>query len=104
MLKPNQKNYRYNQTLGKTGNNFLKGTKGLGGIGAAINISYSVVEFYNYCYVNGGTNWAFGPKVVLNFLMTGVGFIGLVGFAVNTTYFLIDTATDGFGGLGIPPQ
>ncbi|NLO69592.1 MAG: hypothetical protein GX102_01290 [Porphyromonadaceae bacterium] len=39
-LKPNQKNFRYNHTLGKTGNNFLKVTKGLGYIGAGVNVDF----------------------------------------------------------------
>jgi len=32
--------------------------------------------------------------------MTGVGFLGPIGFGISVTYFVLDTATDGFGGYG----
>lgn len=32
--------------------------------------------------------------------MTVVRFLGPVGFGISATYFLLDTATDGFGGFG----
>jgi len=32
--------------------------------------------------------------------MTGVGFLGPIGFGISTTYFILNAATGGFGGYG----
>ena len=32
--------------------------------------------------------------------MTGIGFLSPVGFAISSTYFIIDVSTSGFGGFG----
>ena len=33
-----------------------------------------------------------------------VGFLGPIGFAISTTYFIIDTSTGGFDGYGDPEK
>jgi len=59
----------------------------------------SLNDAYNY-YSNGGQGSEVGIKTTLDIVMTGVGFLGPVGFGVSATYFIIDYATDGFGGYG----
>lgn len=36
--------------------------------------------------------------------MTGIGFLGPIGFGISAGYYIIDSATGGFGGLGEIPQ
>jgi hypothetical protein len=31
--------------------------------------------------------------------MTGVGFLGPIGFGISATYFILDTTTGGFGAV-----
>jgi hypothetical protein len=98
-LRQTQKNWRYNHTLGKTGANYLKYSKGLGVVGAGLSTTYSIMNATSY-YKNGGQNWEVGAKATLDIIMTGVGFLGPVGFGISATYFILDAATDGFGGFG----
>ena len=47
-----------------------------------------------------GYDWNVTAKVGLDLIMTGVGFLGLIGLAISSTYFILDISTDGFGGFG----
>ena len=100
-LRPTQQAFRNTQTLGKTGTTLLKTTKVLGYAGAAISTGITAYGSINY-YVNGGRDWEVGTKAALDVVMTGVGFLGPIGFAISATYFIVDTATGGFGGFGDP--
>ena len=51
---------------------------------------------------NGGKDWTVALKTMLDISMTGVSFLGPIGFTVSASYFLLDTATNGFGGFGNP--
>ena len=51
-------------------------------------------------YMNGGKDSSVGIKAGLDIVMTGVGFLGPIGFGISATYFILDAATDGFGGYG----
>jgi len=98
-LASNQQAWRAARVFGNTGASVLKYAKGLG-IGAAVATSiYSGYNTYNY-YNNGGTDMSVGIKSALDITMTGVGFLGPIGFGISVTYFVLDTATDGFGGYG----
>jgi RHS repeat-associated protein len=98
-LRQTQKAWRYNHTLGKTGANYLKYSKGLGAAGAVLSTGYSVGNMVNY-YNNGGQGSDVMIKTGLDVAMTIVGFMGPVGFGISATYFILDAATDGFGGFG----
>jgi hypothetical protein len=98
-LRPSQQAWRTAKTLGKTGAGYLKYIKGIGYVGAGLTTAYSAANAGLY-YYNGGTDWQVGTKSALNAIMTGVGFFGPFGFGISATYFIIDAATDGFGGFG----
>ncbi len=98
-LRQTQQIWRSTNTLGKTGVGYLKFAKGLGVVGAGATVTYSVANAGTY-YYNGGTDWKVGAKATLDVVMTGVGFLGPIGFAISASYFLIDAATDSFGGFG----
>ncbi len=98
-LRKTQKAWRYNHTLGKTGVNYLKYSKALGTAGAVLSTSYSVSNMVNY-YNNGGQGSDVMVKTGLDVAMTIVGFMGPIGFTISATYFILDAATDGFGGFG----
>lgn len=51
-------------------------------------------------YYNGGTDWQVGTKATLDVIMTGVGFLGPIGFGISATYFILDVTSGGFGGFG----
>ena len=98
-LASNQQAWRAASVLGKTSANVLKYAKGLGVAAAVATSIYSGYNTYNY-YNNGGTDMSVGIKSALDITMTGVGFLGPIGFGISVTYFLLDTATDGFGEYG----
>ncbi|SDX56608.1 hypothetical protein [Aequorivita viscosa] len=85
--------------LGSGTAKYLKYSKGLGMAGGIFTSTMSLNDAYNY-YSNGGQGSEVGIKTTLDIVMTGVGFLGPVGFGVSATYFIIDYATDGFGGYG----
>lgn len=98
-LKVTQQSWRVNNVLGKTGANYLKTVRGLGYVGGAASVivtGYNALSFYS----NGGSGWEVGAKAFLDGAMVIVGFMGPLGFCISTTYFLLDMATDGFGGFG----
>jgi RHS repeat-associated protein len=84
--------------LGKTGTQYLKYVKGLGYVGAGLSTTYSFANAGTY-YYNGGTDWQVGAKATLDVIMTGVGFLGPIGFGISAIYFVVDAA-GGFGDFG----
>jgi RHS repeat-associated protein len=98
-LRSSQQAWRTTNTLGKAGANYLKYAKGLGYVGAGLTTTYSVAKVGRY-YYNGGTDWQVGAKATLDVMMTGVGFLGPIGFALSASYFILDTTTGGVGGFG----
>lgn len=98
-LRPTQQAWRTTNTLGKTGAQYLKYAKGLGYVGAGLTTTYSIANAGAY-YYNGGEDWQVGAKATLDVIMTGVGFLGPIGFGVSATYFILDNATGNFGGFG----
>ena len=98
-LASNQQAWRAARVFGKTGANVLKYAKGLGIGAAALSTTYSLGNAGVY-YYNGGKDMSVGIKSLLDVAMTGVGFCGPIGFGISVAYFVLDTATDGFGGYG----
>lgn len=98
-LRNTQKTFRYNQTLGKTGVKYLKIASKTNTVAGVASVSTSFYNGYAY-YKNGGKDWQVYTKIGVDILMTGIGFIGPVGFAISSTYFIIDVSTSGFGGFG----
>ena len=98
-LRPKQKAFRYNQTLGKTGVKYLKGYKGLGIGVAVLSAGMEAINYHSY-YQQNGFDWKVTTKFGLDMIMTGVGFLGPVGLTVSSIYFILDVTTDGFGGFG----
>jgi hypothetical protein len=98
-LRTTQQAWRTTNTLGKTGATYLKYAKGLGYVGAGLTTAYTVGNTYNY-FNNGGTDWRVYGKAGLDVIMTGVGFLGPIGFGISATYFILDNATGNFGGFG----
>lgn len=97
-LRPTQQAWRTTNTLGKTGAQYLKYAKGLGYVGAGLAATYTAYNAGSY-YYNGGTDWQVGAKAALDVIMTGVGFLGPIGFGISATYFIVDAA-GGFGDFG----
>lgn len=91
----------YIAAFGKTGANYVKGLKVLGGVTFIASTTISAVQTYDY-YSNGGTNASVGIKASIDVAMGVVGFLGPIGFGISATYFLIDSITSGFGGYGDP--
>lgn len=79
---------------------YLKYSKGLGYAATAITTGYSFYKAGNY-YYSGGTDWKVAAKPMLDATMAAIGIWGgPIGFSISMSYFLIDYATDGFGGFG----
>jgi RHS repeat-associated protein len=98
-LRSSQQAWRTTNTLGKTGASYLKYAKGLGYVGAGLTTTYLAANAGMY-YYNGGTDWQVGTKATLDVIMTGVGFLGPIGFGISASYFILDATTGGFGGFG----
>jgi len=98
-LTSKQQAWRTTHTLGKTGAKYLKYVKGAGFVGAGLTTAYSIRNVYNY-YESGGTDWSVYAKSGLDVIMTGVGFLGPIGFGISASYFILDATTGGFGGFG----
>ncbi|MDB4582939.1 hypothetical protein N9164_07300 [Draconibacterium sp.] len=77
---------------------YLKYAKGLGYVGAGVTTTITTVNAISY-YQNDGTDWQVGAKASLDVIMTGVGFLGPIGFGISATYFIVDAA-GGFGDFG----
>ncbi|WP_248875136.1 RHS repeat-associated core domain-containing protein [Epilithonimonas zeae] len=91
------------EALGDTGSKYFSVAKSLGTAVTIATTAYSTVKTIGY-YKNGGTDWKVGVKYGLDLAMTGVGFLGPIGFGVSAAYFILDSATDGFNGFGEIPQ
>jgi RHS repeat-associated protein len=98
-LASNQQNYRATRVFGKNGARILRNVKGLGVAAAVATTAYSLTKTGVYLY-NGGNDNRVLIKTGLDLTMTVVGFCGPIGFGISTAYFILDTATDGFGGYG----
>ncbi|MES2063591.1 MAG: DUF6443 domain-containing protein [Bacteroidota bacterium] len=98
-LRETQRLWRFNNILGKRGNQILNISKSVGKVAAVASVSITATRAAMY-YFNGGKGSAVGIKAAADIIMTGVGFLGPVGFAVSSVYFLADALTDGFGGYG----
>jgi len=64
---------------------------------------YSFYQGVNYLS-NGGTDWKVYAKTALDITMTGVGFLGPIGFGISAVYYLTENYTDEFGGFGQIPR
>jgi hypothetical protein len=79
----------YLRALGAGGAKYMRYVKAVGYVGgaiSAINSGATAAEYYN----NGGTGWKVGVKATIDMAMTGVGFLGPVGFGVSAAYYLVD--------------
>lgn len=85
--------------LGKEGQVVLKVVKGANVVMATATSAYGVIDAGSY-YYNGGTDWQVGAKATLDVIMTGVGFLGPIGFGISATYFILNATTNNFGGFG----
>ena len=103
-LSPTQKNFRFENTLGKGGAQLVSVAKSLGTAAAIVTTGYTAYTTYDYYINKGGTDWKVGVKAGMDLVITGVGFLGPVGFGISTTYFILDSATGGFGGFGEIPK
>ena len=99
LSKP-KKTWRYNHSIGQSGK-ILKGmAKWTGNGAAAVSMIGESVNYYNYT-TTYGFDWKVTAKFGMDFAMTCIGVIGgPVGFAISTTYFILDVSTDNFGGFG----
>ncbi len=91
----------YVATLSKTGANYVRAFKVAEGgtFGASTVISAGLATNY---YMNGGTDYLVGIKSTIDIAMGVVRFLGPIGFGISATYFIIDAASDGFGGYDDP--
>ena len=94
-----QKTAKTVDALGDVGSKYLRSFRGLGIVGGVTSSTISLSGAYNY-YSNGGEGSEVAVKTTLDIVMTGVGFLGPIGFGISATYFILDYATDGFGGYG----
>lgn len=91
----------YITTLGKTGANYVRVFKIAGGVTFVASTGISAGLMINY-YNNGGTGWDVAVKSGLDITMGVVGLFWPIGTGISATYYIIDAATDGFGGYGDP--
>lgn len=94
-----ERTLRYEKALGKTVGNYLKIASKTNTIVAVASVSTSLYNGFTY-YQSGGQDWRVYAKIGLDIAMTGISFFGPVGFAISSTYFIIDISTSGFGGFG----
>ena len=83
------------QAIGKTGTKYLKGNEN------AWKLEF-VCFCWLFCFLNICRRWneQLGKKFVKAALDVGFTYIGILGpwgFAISSIYYLVDTATDGFG-------
>lgn len=103
-LRKTQQEWRTINTLGKEGAQLLKVLKVAGNVATIATTGYTAYTTYDYYINNGGNDWRVGAKAGLDLVMTGVGFLGPIGFSISATYFVVDAATGGFGGFGAIPK
>jgi len=85
--------------LTKEGLALSRMAKGLGILGAGVSSGITIYHMIDY-KANGGSDNSVYVKGSLDLIMTGVSFLGPVGFGIGITYFILDIGTDGFGGWG----
>ena len=102
-LSARQRNWRIVNTLGKEGATYLKASKNLGVVGAITTSLVTGMQLSGY-YASGGRETEVYIKGALDVVMTGIGFIGPIGFGISMTYYILDLTTDGFFGWGKIPQ
>ena len=90
---------RYNEVLGGLGVKYLRGSRFLGVATAGTSAFFEYTNYRNYTS-NNGFDWAVTTKFGIDMIMTVVSFCGPVGLAISSTYFVLDLATDSFGGFG----
>lgn len=95
--------WREVNTLGKGGAKYLKAVKGLGTLATAVSSTYTAYSTFDYYINQGGGDWRVGTKAGIDLVMTGIGFLGPVGFGVSATYFILNSTTSEFGGFGAIP-
>ena len=88
--------------ISKEGLALSKMAKGLGIARAGISVGINSYQMINY-KLQGGTDNNVYIKGTLDLVMTGVSFLGPIGLGIGVTYFIIDLATDSFGGWGKIP-
>ena len=82
------------KAIGKTGTKYLRGTKIFGKWSSYVSAGYSV----SLIFVEDGRTWEKKTvKAALDVGFTYIGTLGPWGFAISSIYYLVDTATDGFG-------
>lgn len=89
----------YLQTLGEEGTKYWKISRNLGIGLAALSAGVEGANYITYLK-QYGYDWNVTAKVGLDLIMSAVGFFGPVGLAISSAYFVLDVATDGFGGFG----
>lgn len=99
-LRPKQQEFRKSRTLGKTGARYLNHFEKLGRRVAIVSGGLETYNYVSYSMLNG-LQWDVSLKYGLDMAMLIAGTIGgPVGLAISTSYFVLDLATDGFGGFG----
>jgi hypothetical protein len=91
----------YVASLGKTGANYIRAFKVVGGVTFVASTGISTGLMINY-YNNGGTGSEVAVKSGLDITMGVVGLFWPIGTCISATYFIIDASTGGFGGYGDP--
>lgn len=72
----------------------------MGGITSGVSASLEITNYVLYTSHNG-FDWRVSTKVGMDVAMTALGvFGGPLGFAISTSYFILDVSTDSFGGFG----
>lgn len=93
-LSEKQKLIKETKAIGKTGTKYLRGTKIFGKWSSYVSAGYSV----SLIFVEDGRTWEKKTvKAALDVGFTYIGTLGPWGFAISSIYYLVDTATDGFG-------
>lgn len=99
-LRPKQQEFRKSRTLGKTGARYLNHFEKLGRRVAIVSGGLETYNYVSYSMLNG-LQWDVSLKYGLDMALLIAGTIGgPVGLAISTSYFVLDLATDGFGGFG----
>lgn len=90
---------RLNEVLGKEGRLYLKGFEKLS-VGATVISDILELRDFHVYRIENGFDWTVATKVGLDLIMSAVGFVGPIGLAISGAYFVLDIATDSFGGYG----
>lgn len=99
-LSESKRTWRYNHSIGQSGKALKSVAKWTGNGLAAVSIGLEGYDLFTYTN-NHGFSWEATTKFGIDFAMTCLGvFGGPVGFAISTTYFILDVSTDSFGGFG----